>query len=219
MRDKVTVDLHKVMHVAKERVKYLEPLIRQLYWQDVAYCTYTSRTRGISPGTRLSDDGEEALRMLKGCLTGKDGFPPGVMLMGLCGTGKTTLLRAVYRALKALYHDEDYRIFLRTAGDIVRLAKDDKQAYRHLMDSDVLLMDDLGFMGEGEMLNDYGNKSMPMVDMMEYRYRYHLTTICTTNLDPSQMKNRYGDRIYSRNAQFFTFAPFTGDDYRRPAVQ
>ncbi len=45
---------------------------------------------------------------------------------------------------------------------------------------------------------DYGNVLYPITELLTTRYDRHLFTILTTNLTPSEIRPRYGDRIADR---------------------
>ena len=55
----------------------------------------------------------------------------------------------------------------------------------------------------------------PITELLEYRYNQRLTTIVTTNLEPSEIREKYGDRIADRFNEMFALVSYTGVSYRR----
>lgn len=142
----------------------------------------------------------------------------GLLLQGLPGTGKTTLMKAMFYTIDFLYdtYDKEKCVrFYTKVATLSELQKNDKTKLNKVKCCDVLFLDDIGFSGENEIVNEYGNKTIPFIDIMEYRYDRKLMTVATTNLTSQELKSRYGERIYSRFCEIFQVLPFTGKDYRK----
>jgi DNA replication protein DnaC len=75
-----------------------------------------------------------------------------------------------------------------------------------------LAIDDLG-LEPAEIMN-YGNVITPAVELLSHRYNEQLMTIVTTNLDPSQIKQKYGVRIADRFREMFLKVIFKNGSYR-----
>lgn len=142
----------------------------------------------------------------------------GLLLYGSTGTGKTTYLKAIEGMIRMLYRYEiqTSAITIRSfkASELGVMMKDDKDNYHRLKRACVLLLDDIGFAGDAEMVNNYGIKTNPVVDVIEHRYDKQLFTVMTTNLTEQDIKERYGARIYSRLSEMCMWVAFTGKDYR-----
>lgn len=157
------------------------------------------------------------LRLVAETLAG-DGHKFGLLLAGTCGNGKTTTLRAVQSVVKLLnntyYNRSGQRIGNRLleAKEITQLSDKDGQltVYKTVP---VLFLDDLG--REPTEVLKYGNVSSPITELLEYRYNQRLTTIVTTNLEPSEVRQKYGDRIADRFNEMFALVSYTGVSYRR----
>lgn len=156
------------------------------------------------------------LRLVAETLTG-DGHKFGLLLAGTCGNGKTTTMRAVQSVVQLL-NNTYYRCGdgignrLLEAKEITQLSDKIGQltAYKTVP---VLFLDDLG--REPTEVLKYGNVTSPITELLEYRYNQRLTTIVTTNLEPSEIREKYGDRIADRFNEMFSLVSYTGASYRR----
>lgn len=139
----------------------------------------------------------------------------GVMLIGGLGNGKTTLMRALERALWYINKDEsfnqqqDAQLFIRNAKAITEQDKYIKS----------LGIDDLGTEPIEQMA--YGNVITPTTDLLYHRYEKRLFTVVTTNLalQPNDsgvptLRQRYGDRLADRMNEMFHVIPFYNNSYR-----
>ena len=157
------------------------------------------------------------LRLVAETLAG-DSHKFGLLLAGTCGNGKTTTMRAVQSVVMLLnntYYNrrgEGIGNRLLEAKEITGLSEKDGQlvAYKTVP---VLFLDDLG--REPTEVLKYGNVTSPITELLEYRYNQRLTTIVTTNLEPSEIREKYGDRIADRFNEMFALVSYTGVSYRR----
>lgn len=139
----------------------------------------------------------------------------GLMLIGNVGNGKSTLMKAMQKAMLALvgYGIYPYGFGLRIAcaRDIHNTA-DAGGRFGQLCREELLGIDDLGTEPKVEM--SYGSVTTPVSDLLEYRYSRQLFTVVSTNLPPSQIKERYGLRIADRCREMFQNIVFRGESYR-----
>jgi DNA replication protein DnaC len=77
----------------------------------------------------------------------------------------------------------------------------------------MLAIDDLGI--EPVEVMDFGNVLCPVVDLLTKRYDMQLFTIITTNLTPSEIREKYGDRIADRMNEMMVKIIFNNDTYRK----
>jgi DNA replication protein DnaC len=91
--------------------------------------------------------------------------------------------------------------------------KADYQAWEKLSQVDMLAIDDLGI--EPVEVMDFGNVLCPVVDLLTKRYDMQLFTIITTNLTPSEIREKYGDRIADRMNEMMVKIIFNNDTYRK----
>ena len=141
-----------------------------------------------------------------------------LLLCGGCGNGKTTLVKAFQQLLCCLnlrdkHHRCTYGIQIKDAKQIVRMMKADYQTWEKLSQVDMLAIDDLGI--EPVEVMDFGNVLCPVVDLLTKRYDMQLFTIITTNLTPSEIREKYGDRIADRMNEMMVKIIFNNDTYRK----
>ena len=157
------------------------------------------------------------LRKVAETLAG-DSHKFGLLLAGTCGNGKTTTMRAV-QSVVMLLNNTYYNRFGQRIGNRLLEAKEIAQlsgkteqltAYQTIP---LLFLDDLG--REPTEVMRYGNVTSPITELLEYRYNQRLTTIVTTNLEPSEIREKYGDRIADRFNEMFVVVSYTGSSYRR----
>lgn len=145
-----------------------------------------------------------------------------LLLFGRPGTGKTTFMRAMWMTVGFLYQDEISRSQIVNryikASSLGATLKNDKDEYKKIKAATCLFIDDLGFNGESEMVNDYGVKARPIEDIIEHRYDRQLLTVCTTNLTAGEIRDKYGERIYSRICETFSMVPVNGMDFRQTSA-
>lgn len=203
-----TIINHKGQFVQQEnpRSAVVADFIRENYRIEV-----TSRCRKPLP---LDKDKYE--RIVKFVTTPND--KSGLILYGNVGTGKTTYMMAVGETIRQLYKQELQQgmITLRSkkASELGILMKDDRESYEKVKKACVLLLDDIGFAGDAEIVNNYGIKTDPIADVLEHRYANRLFTVMTTNLSEDELQVRYGQRIYSRLREMCVWVAFKGEDYR-----
>ena len=145
-----------------------------------------------------------------------DGSRFGIMLCGVCGNGKTTMLYAFQNVLNYLVNHnvlnkEKAGIRIIDAKEILNLGKDDKEFNRIRADK-MIGIEDLGKEQTGVM--DYGNLINPVIDLLEYRYNQQLFTFITTNLTPKDIRKKYGNRIADRFNEMLHVVIFGGKTYR-----
>lgn len=132
------------------------------------------------------------------------GTKRGLILMGTCGNGKSTMLRAIKRLFEArasyCHAEEVYEFCRKSQGDICH--KDDK----------LLIIDDLG--AEPTTCQIYGNDTDPLERLLCYRYNIMRTTIIATNLGTDQIRKRYGDRLADRIKEQYNVLMYKELSYR-----
>lgn len=137
----------------------------------------------------------------------------GMMLCGLVGNGKTTMVRALNEAVKWWSAMKGF------GGEYKELkivmAKDVMQGLASaLPQCELLAIDDLG--EEPLERVEYGSVHTPLVDLLEQRYNRQLFTVITTNLTSQEIGEKYGLRIRDRLREMMYKIDFKQDkSYRK----
>lgn len=152
-------------------------------------------------------------------LKGQDKF--GLLMCGVPGNGKTTLMRAIQSLLSVLDLKDDNNqsigVIMIDAREIARLNKDNYDTFKHYRQRPMLAIDDLGL--EPTEVMDYGNVLNPVIDLLSYRYNEQLFTMITTNLKPSEIREKYKDRIADRFNEMMAKIIFKNNSYRGQNAQ
>lgn len=139
----------------------------------------------------------------------------GIILCGVCGNGKTTMLYAFQSALNYLvstgFLNRDHRIQIIDAKEILHYGKDFGQ-FKQFRSRNMIGIEDLGREETGVF--DYGNLLNPVIDLLEYRYNFQLFTFITTNLVPKNIREKYGNRVADRFNEMFEVVVFENNSYR-----
>ena len=146
-------------------------------------------------------------------------------MMGVCGNGKTTLLKAINEYLRQIHTYNDGKFMhlayfsfkYVTAMELAEMYVQDKKTYMGIRNTKLLLIDDLG--KEPAEIMEYGNKFKPMEDLLQYRYNERLGTIFTTNMNRTQAAAYYGKRIGDRMLECCKYVVFEGESFRGRLAQ
>lgn len=108
----------------------------------------------------------------------------GLMLMGECGLGKSTILNFVIPA-----------IFRTRTNKILRSVPAKELGAIDRNKAPFIIIDDLG---TESIKNDYGTKIDAVADAISYAEDSSKTLLITTNLTPQALKERYDERTLDR---------------------
>ena len=153
---------------------------------------------------------------LKVCHEFVNTFPEdfrNLLLFGDTGVGKTFLTHCIAKELIEASYSVIYfsaaQFFDFLAENTFGKKEDtDKEAFRHIYDCDLLIIDDLGT----EFSNSF-TVSQLFVCLNE-RILRRKATIISTNLALEDIQSIYSDRIFSRISSNYTMLRLTGDDIR-----
>lgn len=146
----------------------------------------------------------------------------GIWLYGSVGNGKTTMLYAIMRLIDLLgnkgyfkYMGEYFspRVRFKAATDVVSLRQENKRDFNDFIEQSIIALDDVG--NEPKEILEYGNVITPMVDLLMYRYKVQAFTMVTSNLSPSQIKDKYDERVADRCREMFAAIKFVNPTYRK----
>lgn len=138
-------------------------------------------------------------------------------IYGPVGTGKTTLMAAVYNLMA-----ESLNVLWTSAEDLVADERAGWALARHYTDfrphhnareasvaAPVLFVDDVGWEPA---------RAPTIADVICARYDRGRPTFLTTNLEPAGFTKRYGERVFSRLCETNVVVPVLGNDRRRTQV-
>lgn len=172
-------------------------------------------------GNSLNLDDATRTHILKAArwLTQPEG-KSGLLLMGLYGNGKTTLMQSLIRLISFVSESQNgysrrYKTRFITAKEIAMMCIDEssRDEYRTLINEPMLAIDDLG--AEPAEVISYGMSYSPITDLLTARYDRQLITLATTNLSNRQIKDKYGERIADRFNEMMEVIIFRNPSYRK----
>jgi len=108
----------------------------------------------------------------------------GLMLMGECGLGKSTILNFV---IPAIFRTRTNKILRSVPAKELGAVDRNKAPF--------IIVDDLG---TESIKNDYGTKIDAVADAISYAEDSSKTLLITTNLTPQALKERYDERTLDR---------------------
>lgn len=211
------------------------PVVRCTCWS-AAGLEYRLAHAGIPPEYRRSrfeafrgytDSLGDAVRIARAYAdrwpaTGVGADPPGLLLVGPAGVGKTHLVAALLRTL--IINNGVRGLFYKLSA-LLRLMRDsynpaiqttERQILEPVMTCDLLVLDDLG----AERLTDWVADVVDQI--IDARYSAGLPLIATTNFadldNPTDFNGllfRVGFRTHSRLHAMCRFVTLVGADYRR----
>ncbi|MDD6211291.1 MAG: hypothetical protein PUB21_11885 [Bacteroidales bacterium] len=127
----------------------------------------------------------------------------GIFLYGNCGRGKTILCRYAIPAILLKYTKKVVSVF-----DIQDINKDiDNALSKH-----ILSLDDIG---TEELSVKYGEKRMAFAEIIDAAEKNGKLLIISTNLGESDLRQRYGDRVFDRIKSTTTRVLFNGPSLRQ----
>lgn len=160
---------------------------------------------------------ENIRRVRKICLDFVKHFDEGdenLLFYGPTGVGKTFLTHCIAKELLDTFHTVVYLTSLQLF-DILEKNKFRKQEHAtldeqiaYILASDLLIIDDLGT----ELSNSF--TASQLYYLIEERRINHRSTIISTNLSFSDIRERYSERILSRFIGYYDFKQIVGEDIR-----
>lgn len=160
---------------------------------------------------RMNESLEKAVKILSGIISGE--YNTGVIMSGRTGVGKTQLLKASITVWNR--HNKIDVEYLPSSK--LKTIMINSEGYSSTIDYRMpfLAIDDFG--AEPERIINYGMEITPFVDIIQYRSDMvdkRKILLATTNLSPSMISDRYGDRVLSRLRGENKIILIDGDDHR-----
>jgi DNA replication protein DnaC len=141
----------------------------------------------------------------------------GIYIHGECGTGKTHIAYAIGKQMQDVIK---FKVLLYNIPSLLRYLKEDFNENNKNLDIEntnfgkilnyagLLIIDDFGT----EKLTDWVEESI--YSIINQRYENVYPTIFTSNLEPSKLVEKYGDRIVSRIVGSCDVIELKGQDKR-----
>lgn len=139
-----------------------------------------------------------------------------LIFYGTPGTGKTFLCTCIAKELMSRWKT----VFYQSASDLFEVlseftfSKDEnsreelRKVYQWIHNADLLIIDDLG----SELTNSFTVNML--FNILNHRMMNEKKMILSTNLNPNELHERYGERIASRLVMGFDYYRFYGKDLR-----
>ena len=165
----------------------------------------------------MTKDLQDQLTQMAKYLT-SDSRKFGIILIGGCGNGKTTLIRAFQRLLNMWQipcregYERQWAIQIISAKEVISQYRENPKQIRNLFQRNMLAIDDLGT--EAVEIMNFGNVETPITDIISKRYDEQKFTIFSTNLAVSDIRSRYGIRIADRFNEMCKKITFPNSSYR-----
>lgn len=135
-----------------------------------------------------------------------------LLIYGNPGVGKTFLTTCIaaeiIRCGKSVIYFTSHQLFEQLADYTFRREEQNEEILPFLMETDLLIIDDLGT----EMNNAFINSQLFLC--MNERILHKKSTIISTNFSLKQLNQTYTERISSRLIQFYTLLHIYGEDIR-----
>ncbi len=168
------------------------------------------------PGAEGESPYEHMGQVLRQCLLFVDEFEPGkenLLLMGSTGTGKTFLSNCIAEALmrkgvSVIYLSANQLFEALADHAYSREEPDQTENYRWILDSDLLIVDDLG-----TELNNALVSSQLFFCLNERALRQK-STLISTNLTMNQIRSGYSERVVSRLMEDYRMLRLFNSDIR-----
>ncbi|MCQ2507997.1 MAG: ATP-binding protein [Dorea sp.] len=164
-------------------------------------------------GRSSYDSALAALRTSQQFITNFDTAHENLLFYGNSGVGKTFLSLCIAKTLMDSAHSVLYltatQLFdIFAENTFSRKEEQTEDAYEHIFDADLLIIDDLG--------TEYANTftASQLFVCINERIVRKKSTIISTNLSLENMKTIYSDRIISRINSNYRLLRMTGDDIR-----
>lgn len=148
----------------------------------------------------------------------------GLLICGKVGNGKSTAVRAIYRAVNGIIgsgrlskdgnvYDWDYMAIV-NARDMVRsFIRDYDGEFAKLKSRRYLIIDDIGT--DQKEVSLYGTVFNPFMELLDYRYEHLLPTVIVSNLNAKMIVEKYGDpRLSDRMREMFSIVTFENKSFR-----
>ena len=162
------------------------------------------------------DNMEKIRQICVGLIEKFDTEKENLLLTGQTGLGKTFLCNCIAKELL----DNGFTVLYFTAPQLFKLFEESRFHREDMEDASKDMLDTL-FDVDLLIIDDLGTESISTItisdlfNVINSRYLNQTSTIISTNLTFSQLKERYSERVVSRIIGQYTLLKFYGEDIRK----
>lgn len=145
--------------------------------------------------------------------------PPGLLMLGTMGNGKTTIASAIANLLETISRagsvsvSRQIEVPLLEADEICSIYFEKPDDFRRLKEARYLAIDELG--AEPPEVMHFGMVHTPVIDLLRARYNRQRFTIVTSNLTAKELEKHVGERVFDRFREMFLSVVFTAPSFRK----
>lgn len=201
-------------YIASHAEQYPNVIPSHAYAKKVFNGAFASVVRRNNPDKKIGSLPEYA-KVFKWLLNNEQ---KGLFLIGDCGTGKTAIIEALWRIFAqgcAMWFDNKKQMFVADKKIFVKYVATDLTDYGTLdtaLAYRFVMVDDVGT--EAETAISYGQRRNPIAEIVDNAEKKNGLLIMTSNLTPSQLMERYGQRTLDRLNALCNIIQFKGESFR-----
>jgi len=178
----------------------------------ILYANRTILERGIDKDFELNSFNKEIINQFHYYITGDENnfngkIWKGIMIVGKNGTGKTLLLRSLFKLINNISKLSVYQIHSKLLNEYIKEKGIDSIRRKPLY------IDDIG--KESKEINDFGTKILPMADLIALRYDSGALTFATCNYKLETLTEFYGLTTTDRMKEMFNIIELKGESFRK----
>jgi DNA replication protein DnaC len=161
----------------------------------------------------IDDHNRKALNQITYYLVGdsrfNDGLHKGLFIRGPVGTGKTMPLEIITEVFKL----KRFNLRIYNALEVANIMRSSDEAAKKRLLEGYIAIDDVGI--EDVEYKVFGSTVRPIFDVISSRYATRRFTFITTNLTPSEIEARYGNRVRDRLREMTSQIVLNGESRRK----
>jgi DNA replication protein DnaC len=217
-------DIERMQHIKESYIKTIDPLLNAETFIKESNFIYQITTHALKQPHFSVDDKElkdlykNALLYFRGDNRSEWDLEKGIFIFGGTGSGKSIFFEIFKEYTRHLGHNSFIKSKqIKIVADVAKNGINVLDSYVKDPKPIVLYIDDFG--SGNSVINHFGTSYDVMDELMQARYdefvRSGVITHITTNIKPSEFKEKYSDRITSRLSAMFNVIQFPTKDYRR----
>lgn len=215
-----------------DRERFIESITPKPYLKDTEY-DFKKRYESFEiianimvPGFIIDDSNrdlyENAIKYFAGDKSSKFDLDKGIYLYGKVGVGKSMFFKIFHKLNTATDNPNNFNILTisKLVSEFAKFGFDSFKEYELGGDWHYgchWLLDDLG--QSASSVKHFGSSTNIVAEFIQRRYNiytdYYKLTHISTNMEPQEIKDEYGEFIASRMREMFNIVLFNGSDRRK----